>query len=70
MSKRKSSIDDNRLADDAKKLRIVDVQHPKLPSSFVISTMSDSALQEKLYVENHYRDINSTLALLNHKRKS
>jgi hypothetical protein len=67
MQKRKNSID-NGLAADTKKLKIADHMEQTLPCSFTISTMSNATLQEKAFVENHYRAINSTLAMLNRKR--
>lgn len=68
MRKRQTSSDNDELANNTKRLRIVDNAQPKLPSSFIISTMSDSTIQEKAFVENHYKDINSTLAILNRTR--
>ena len=67
MRKRKTSLD-NGLAEDTKKLKVVDHSEKVIPASFTISTMSESTLMEKEFVENHYRAINSTLAMLNHKR--
>lgn len=68
MRKRKPSSDNDELADDTKRLRITEKAQQILPSSFIISTMSDSTIQEKEFVENHYKEINSTLAILNRTR--
>ena len=65
MRKRKTSLG-NGIAEDTKKLKIVDQSEKSIPSSFTI--MSESTLLEKEFVENHYRAINSTLAMLNRKR--
>ena len=70
MQKRKNSIDNeaNGLAADTKKLKIAENMEQTLPCSFTISTMSDATLQEKAFVESHYRAINLTLAMLNRER--